>query len=98
MAISQTISMLTSTDFATNVGFVAGGWAFAVVLGNVVERFAGMDLPNELYGVASIGASTYFLSGNDRKYAAAGGGIYVADQLAQRFGVKQSVTQLGADN
>jgi len=95
MPIDKTLSMLTDTDYYQDVGFVAGGWAFAVVLANVVERFGGMDLPNELYGVASVAGATYFLRGSDRKMMAAGGGIYVADQLAQRFGVKQSITQLG---
>lgn len=95
MAIDDTVSMLTDTDYAMNVAFVAGGWAAAVVLGNVIENFAGMDLPNELYGVVSIGVSTYALTGSDRKYMAAGGGIYIVDQVAQRFGLKQSVTQLG---
>jgi len=96
MPIDDTVSTLTDTDYAEDVAYVAGGWAFSVVLANVVERFAGVDLPNELYGVGSIAASTYFMSGSNRSMMAAGGGLYVADQLSQRFGVKQTVTQLGA--
>lgn len=95
MAISKTINMLTDTDFAMNVGFVAGGYAFAAVANNVAEGF-GPDLPNELYGVASVAGATYVLSGTDRKYAAAGGALYTVDALAQRVGVKDTVTELGA--
>lgn len=98
MPISKTIDTLTDTDFAMNVGYVAGGWAFAVVLGNVLESMVGIDLPNELYGVVSIAGATYVLTGTDRKYASVGGGIYIADSVAQRLGVKQSVTQLGGGN
>jgi len=95
MPIDKTLDMLTDADFAMDIGFVVGGWVFAVVSANVVERFAGMDLPNELYGVASVAGASYVLSGYERKMMATGGGIYVADQLAQRFGLKQSVTNLG---
>jgi hypothetical protein len=95
MPIDQTIDTLTDTDYAQNVGFVAGGFAAAAVLGNVFERF-GPDLPNEAYGVASIAASTFALSGTDRKYAAAGGGVYIVDQLGRRFGVRQTVLGMGA--
>lgn len=95
MPINQTIDQLTDEGAWMNVGFVAGGYVVAAVLNNVTEGF-GPDLPNELYGVASIAASTYALSGSDRKYAAAGGGVYLVDALAQRLGVKNTVTSLGA--
>lgn len=95
MPIDKTVNRLSSTSHWQNVAFVAGGYAFAMVLGNVVERFAGMDIPNELYGVGSIAAGTYY-GGSDGRYMAAGGGVYVLDSVAQRVGVKNAVTQLGA--
>lgn len=95
MPIDKTIDQLTDSDAWMNVGFVAGGYVAAAVLNNVTEN-VGPDLPNELYGVASIAGATYALSGTDRKYMAAGGGLYVVDALAQRFGFKSTVTQLGA--
>lgn len=47
MAISKTIDA-HGRRRKTNVGSMAAGWAFTVVLGNVFENVAGMDLPNEL--------------------------------------------------
>lgn len=70
MPLDATVSMLTDSDYATNVAFVAGGYVAGALAQNLVEGAAGMDLPNELYGIASIAASTY-LSGDSMRYMAA---------------------------
>ena len=53
-----------------------------------------MDLPDELYGVAGIGASEMVV---DERMMTVGSGLHTADALAQRFGLKNSVTSLGSD-
>ena len=85
-----------------------GMWEDVVVLGaafmggtllkNTVEGRTSLNVPDEGYGIGIAVGSHYALSGQHRKYAIMGGGLYTADALASRFGIKARVENLGGGN
>ena len=69
--------------------FMAG-----TVVRNVLEPNTPFDLPDEVYGVVVFVAGGYVPEYG--REVMIGGGIYTADKAAERFNLKQRVTQLGA--
>jgi hypothetical protein len=94
--LTKSFSKVADGDFAQNVLVAFAAFMAPVVMKNTVERF--VNLPDEVYGlVVAVGAYN-FLSGDMAKYGAAGGGLYTADQLAERAGIKSTVEGLGGGN
>lgn len=88
--LSAATDAITSTDMYREAGFVLGGMAISIVLKNVVDpRF---DAPDEAYGLAA-GAGAAAMN---RPMMAAGGFGYALVQAADRFGVRDTVEDLGA--
>ncbi len=83
---------LTESDTWVDAGYVAGGYLVPAVGGSLLEGTMGVDLPNELYGVAGIAGSEMVVG---ERMMTVGSGLYTVDALAQRFGLKNSVTSLG---
>jgi hypothetical protein len=69
--------------------FMAG-----TVVRNVLEPNTPFDLPDELYGIVVFVAGGYVPEYG--REVMIGGGLYTADKAAERFNLKQRVTQVGA--
>jgi hypothetical protein len=69
--------------------FMAG-----TVVRNVLEPNTPWDLPDEIYGVVVMFAGGYMPEYG--REVMLGGGIYTADKLAERSGLKSRVTSVGA--
>lgn len=75
---------------AVFAAFMAG-----TVARNVIEPNSPFDLPDELYGLLVMFGASY--SPAYTREIQIGGGLYTADKLAERTGVKSTVTELGAE-
>jgi len=82
---------LSETDFWIDAALVFVGFMIPVVMANLVES-GSRDLPNVVYGGITAGAGV--MTGYNM--VAVGGGVYALDTVAQRTGLKQRVTTLGA--
>lgn len=86
---------LADDDVWTDAAMVAGGYLIPAVGGSALENTMNIDLPNELYGAAGIAVNEMFIG---EQMLTVGSGVYTVDALAQRLGVKNSVTSLGGGN
>lgn len=84
---------IADDDFWMTAVMVFVGFLVPNIVANVLEGGLSIDLPNELYGVATVAGAEMF---TDQRMVSVGGGLYTVDALAQRFNVKQRVTDLGA--
>lgn len=94
MDLTSAFDDLVDEDYAVNVVVAFGAFMAPTVVKNTVERF--VNLPDEVYGLGVAYGAYTWLEGDTAMYAAAGGGLYTADQLAERAGVKSTVEGLGA--
>lgn len=87
----------TVTDTATYEQAAAAGAGFmgSIVLDNLADRFVPMDVPDEVSGIAGMALAAAY-GGDYSKPLMAGAGVYTADAAARRFGIKETVTGLGA--
>jgi hypothetical protein len=92
MDYSDAIESITDDDTWMDAGFVAGGYLVPAIGGSALEGMVGVDLPDELYGIGGMAASEMVVG---ERMATVGSGLYVVDSLAQRLGVKDSVSNLG---
>jgi hypothetical protein len=93
MDFSGAFDDLVESDFWIEAALVFGGFIFPTLAANVIEA-RGPDLPNEVYGGATAAGGLAY----GQEMVAVGGGVYVVDALAQRVGVKESITSLGGGN
>lgn len=89
------VDALTEGDIWVDAGYVAGGYLVPAVGGSLLEGTMGVDLPNELYGAAGVAASEMLVG---ERMMTVGSGLCTVDAVAQRFGLKNSVTSLGGGN
>jgi hypothetical protein len=92
MDFGDAFDTLADDDFWMSAVMAFVGFVAPVVAANVIEGQLNQDLPNELYSVG-IAASAEMMGGY--RMITVGSGIYVVDSLAQRFSLKQRVSQLG---
>lgn len=92
MDFSDSMETLANDDFWIDISMLFAGY-FGAELATMVFEGVGPDLPNELYGIGVAAASEAF---TDYRMIAAGGGLYTADVLADRFGLKASISQMAA--
>jgi len=83
--LSDAFGTLADSDFFMEMGAVAVGFVGGIVVKTLVDGI--IDLPNEIYGgVVTVGAVVY--DHELSRHAAAGGGLYILDQFASRFGAQ----------
>lgn len=93
MPVNQAFDELVDASMWTNVAAIGAGYMGASVLQTFGDETSPWDLPNEVYGAGVVAASTYV----DVQYSnkmATGGALYTLDAVAQRFGLKNAVTEV----
>jgi hypothetical protein len=88
--LSQATDAITSVDMYREGAMILAGMGAAVVAKNVID--SRMDLPDEVYGLGVGGAGAAM----NYPMMAAGGFSYSLVKAAERFGVRETVTELGA--
>ncbi|WP_435332842.1 hypothetical protein [Haloarchaeobius sp. TZWWS8] len=83
---------LADDDTWMDAAEVAAGYLGPMAFANVAEGMTPFDVPNEAYGLLGIYAGEKF----DHRMVSVGSGVYTLDVLAQRFGLKDKVTSVGA--
>ncbi|MCU4716866.1 hypothetical protein [Halapricum hydrolyticum] len=94
--MTDSMDVLADPDMWETAAATAGGYVASSIAQNMIDGRTGFDVPNEAYGLAVAGVG-YGYSPMYRREIATGGLIYTVDALAQRFDVKQSVTNLGGN-
>jgi len=95
MSVEAIQSTLTDADTYEMVAAAGAGYMAPFVLDNIADRFAPMDVPDEAIGLAAVGLAAAY-GGDYSASMMAGAGAYTADAAARRFGIKDTVTGLGA--
>lgn len=97
MNFGDATDVLTDTGTYTEMVAAGGaGYMAPVVAENLGNRFVPMDVPSEAYGLAVIAGAE--VAGVPYKRAVqTGAGAYTAEQVAERVGVKSTITNLGAE-
>jgi len=97
MEFNDAFDVLSDTSTYTEMVAAAGaGFMASSITANLAERFAPADLPDEANGLAVIALAE--VADVPDKYARPmqfGGGVYTADALARRAGVKETITSIG---
>lgn len=95
MEFGDAFTVLSDTStYIEMVGAAGAGYMASSITANLAERIAPADLPDEANGLAVIALAEVA----DVPYAEAmqfGGGVYTADALARRVGVKETITSIG---
>ena len=92
--MTDSMDVLADPDMWESAAVTAGGYLGSSIAQSTLEGTIPFDVPNEAYGLGVAYAGHQFGGGYSREIAT-GGMIYTVDALAQRFGVKESVTSLG---
>jgi hypothetical protein len=95
--MTDSVDVLADPDMWEQAAVTAGGYLGSSIAQSTLEGMVPFDVPNEAYGLGVAYAGHQF-GGSYSNEIAVGGMIYTADALAQRFGVKQSVTGFGGGN
>lgn len=90
MNFGESFDTLANDEFWLDVAMLFVGY-FGSVLAAVAFESIGPDLPNEMYGIGVIAVSETF---SDYRMISAGGGLYTADVLAGRVGLKDQASAL----
>jgi len=93
MPVNQAFEELTDTSMWTSVAAIGAGYMGSSLVQTLAEGVSPFDLPNEVYGAGVVAAATY----TDAQYSnkvATGGALYTLDAVAQRFGLKNAVTEM----
>jgi hypothetical protein len=86
---------LADADMWEEAAAVLAGFLAPSIVANVAEGNTPFDVPDEGYGIAVM-----FLAQYSPMYSGSltlGGGMYSVDKLLQRFGLKQTITQMGGN-
>jgi hypothetical protein len=89
MDFGDATETLANDDFWIDVAMLFVGFFGTTLVAMVVDGV--VDLPNELYGIGVAAASEAF---TDYRMITAGAGLYTADVLATRVGVKDKITAM----
>jgi hypothetical protein len=92
--LSEQFQMLADSDMVVEVIVVLAAFMIPTIARNVLEPNTPFDVPDEAYGVLVAFGATFLPE--YREQAMLGGGLYSADKAAERFGLKQRVTSVGA--
>lgn len=94
--MTGSMDVLADPDMWEQAAATAGGYLGASLAQSTLEGSIPFDVPNEAYGLA-VAYGGYQFGGSYSSELAIGGAIYTIDSLAQRFGLKESVTSLGGN-
>jgi len=94
--LASAFDQIADEQLWKQAGVVSGGYMSASLMNTFLEGQLPFDLPNEAYGLVAAGVS-YRFSPVMPKTMAAGGAVYTLDAAAQRFGLKEKVTNLGGN-
>lgn len=94
--LADSFDALADEDLWMQTAAVAGGYMGASIAQSTLEGMMPFDVPNEAYGVAVAGVG-YAYGGGFNRELTTGGALYTVDSLAQRVGVKQSITSMAAN-
>lgn len=92
--LSDSFEMMMDSDLWVQAAVILAAFLAPTVLHNLLAGRLPMSVPDEGYGVAVIVGAQYLPE--FRAEATTGGAVYVVDKAAERAGLKQEVTQLGA--
>lgn len=99
MSATKELERLMDLDMWEEVAFVFGGYLAPTLVQAILEGRDLIELPNEVYGLATI-VGAGFAPGLDRSHRAAasvGGGVYVTDTVVNgRIGAKQRLLEMAA--
>lgn len=91
---------LADSRFAMDAGAVTGGVVAGESLGYLLEghSVAGFDTPGELGGVAVVAGAEYApgVAGRTKRHVQVGGAVAILLSLAERFGVRNALTEVFA--
>lgn len=96
MPLNQAFDRLANPGLWEDVIILAAAFMAGALVKNTIEGRVGVNLPDEAYGLLTAAGGTYVLSGNQSRFAVIGGGLYTADALATRMGIKATVENLAA--
>ena len=86
------IGRLLDFSMWTEVILVFAGYLLPFFVKSTLEGRDIINLPNELYGVATIFAGGYVLSGNRRHAVGLGSGVFIAENVAtHRLGITDTL-------
>lgn len=96
MEFGDAIDVLAEpATYVESVGAAGAGYMAPSIVNNLADRFSPMDLPDEAAGLAVIAGAE--AAGVPYKGAIqAGAGAYTAEKAAERFGIKETVVNMGA--
>lgn len=96
-SITENFEPLADTELAMDAGIVLASYAAPSLYAPFVESAVGMNIPNELYGVAHI-VGAEMGAGDSKRPIQIGGMVYTIDQLAHRFQVRQRLQNAAGGN
>ena len=88
--IDQAFGTLADADMWEEGAAALAGFLAPTVIRNLAEGQTQMDIPDEVYGVATIFIAQY--SPAYSEMLSVGGAAYTGDKLLERFNLKQTVT------
>ena len=94
--LDESFDLLTDTEMWTDVAAIGAGYMGSSVAQTLIDERIGFDLPNEVYGAATAGVA-YAYAPQYNAEIASGGALYTIDAAAQRFGLKNKVTNMGGN-
>jgi hypothetical protein len=100
MSVNEATDVVTDemldSDTMLMLAGVAGGYAASMVGQSAAEGRLPYDMPNEAYGLLTMFIG-YYMDMDHSDHVAVGGGLYTVDAMAQRFGLKNTVTSMGGN-
>ena len=95
MSVSEIQNTVTDTESDETAAAAGAGYMGSYVVDNLLDRFAPMDIPNEASGILTMGLAAAY-GGDYATPLMPGAGVYTVDAAARRFGIRSTVTNLGA--
>lgn len=93
--IANELSQLMEKEYVVEVLVVLAAYMVPTLLKNTIDSV--VDLPDEAYGLVTAAGGVTLVGGEYGRYTALGGGIYTAEQAAERVGIKQTIQNAGAN-
>lgn len=91
--LSDSFDVLADADEWERAAGVFAGYLAPTVVRNLAEPNTPFDLPDEVYGVATMVGGQYLPMYQNE--VSLGGAVYTVDKLAERAELKQRVTRIG---
>lgn len=94
--LEDSFDALTDSETVARSAAVVTGYLGSSIAQSTIDGMSPFDVPNEAYGLAVAGAG-YAYSPMYGEEILMGGVAYTLDSIAQRAGVKETVTDLGGN-